>query len=167
MNNYLVEQFHLHPSMQMQDVIKMCFQATYEVEHLLANLEGARDYFDTEYSQTEAADIPLYERISDDLCRVNMAAWKYYERPKEELFDLFVKTADNRQGSDESFLCLLNEAVETVGKIKVSFSAEEMRAYVNAYLEQGIRAVHHSDEYRENEKPAYRLVSYSLIKKVP
>ena len=74
---YLKEQLKLHPSMQMQDIIKMCYQATFGVEHLLSDTKRAKQYFHQEYTTTPAdASLPLYEAISDEFCRVNLGAWK-------------------------------------------------------------------------------------------
>ena len=43
----------------------------------------------------------------------------------------------------------------------------EIYDYVNQYVAQGIRAVHHSDVYRAAEKPAYRIVRAELLRLIP
>ena len=42
---YLKKQIELHPSMQMQDLVKMCYQAVFGMEHMLSDIEKAREYF--------------------------------------------------------------------------------------------------------------------------
>lgn len=163
MSIYLEEQMKLHPSMQMQDVIKLCYQCAYGAEHLLRDVEMARRYFEMECSKTEPADIPLYENISDVYCRVNIAAWKYQGKPVEQLFDLFVKTVAQKAFDDEILIDLLDEAVETVSGLESTFGVVEFRKFIDKYLSEGICALHHSETYRENEKPAYRLVKREFI----
>jgi hypothetical protein len=61
---YLKKQLELHPSMQMQDLVKMCYKAVFGAEHMLADVERARTYFMQEYDATPASScIPLYEPI--------------------------------------------------------------------------------------------------------
>lgn len=164
-NKYLIEQIKRHPSMQMQDVVKLCYQSAYGAEHLLTDVEMARRYFELEFGKTEAADIPLFENISDVYCRANIAAWKYHNKPMEQLFDLFVKTAQQKAYDDEVLFNFLEEAVETIALVKTDFTAEEFREYSRKYLAEGSPAMHHSDAYRKSEKPAYRLVKRDFIEK--
>lgn len=163
MNKYLEEQIKMHPSMQMQDVIKLCYQAAYGAEHLLSDVEMARRYFEMEWESTEPADIPLFENISDTYCRANIAAWKYHDKPVEKLFDMFVRTAQQKADDNEDVLRLLDEAADTVATLNTEFTVDEFRKYIEKYLEEGICAVHHSEKYREYEKPSYRLVKRAFI----
>ena len=48
--------------------------------------------------------------------------------------------------------------------LKKDFSINEWREFINSYLEGGIRAVHHSAEYRDSEKPSYRIIKVDQIK---
>lgn len=163
MNRYLEEQIKMHPSMQMQDVVKLCYQAAYGAEHLLSDEGMARRYFETEFGRLEPADIPLFENISDNYCRVNMAAWKYHNKPMEQLFDLFVRTARQKVYDEEILLELLEEAAVTIESSETNFSADEFRKYSVRYMSAGCPVIHHSDEYRAGEKPAYRLVRRTFI----
>ena len=56
---YLKTQLEHHPSMQMQDIIKMCYQATFGVEHMLADTERAKNYFTKEAADSEWLTKPL------------------------------------------------------------------------------------------------------------
>ena len=42
---YLKQQLALHPSMQPQDVVKLCYQAAHGAEHLLSDIKAAEKYF--------------------------------------------------------------------------------------------------------------------------
>ena len=95
---YLMEQVEMHPSVQPQDIVKMCYQAAYGAEHLLSDLQGARRYLGEEYAATEARDTALYENISDTVCRVNLSAWRFRGLPLQWLFRMFAASAENRDG---------------------------------------------------------------------
>ena len=59
--DYLDHELNTRKSMELQDVIKMCYQAAFGAEHLLTDMEGAQRYFDSEFNQIQERDVPLYE----------------------------------------------------------------------------------------------------------
>ncbi|MBO5177973.1 MAG: hypothetical protein J6K04_08085 [Lachnospiraceae bacterium] len=162
---YLKHQIELHPSMQMQDVIKMCYQAVFGVEHMLSDKEKAKQYFFTEYESTPAnASIPLYEPISETFCRINLAAWKARALDPEELFELFVASANySVPGTRTDLNNCAKSAEKLIAKGILPFTLEEWKPYYVAYKNDGMYPVHHSDIYRQAERPAYRLVRKSLL----
>ena len=162
---YLKKQIELHPSMQMQDVLKMCYQAVFGVEHMLEDVTKAKQYFQQEYEATPASfSVPLYEPISEDFCRINLAAWKARNLAPEELFELFVASAKHVvPGTRTDLNNCAKSAEKLMAKGLFPFSLEEWREYYVNYKNSGIVPVHHSDVYREAEKPAYRIVRKSLL----
>lgn len=165
MNRSFEEQLSRHPAMQGQDLIKFCYQAVFGAEHLLANPEQARAWFDREYEATPETEEPLWERIGRNYARVNLGAWKKKKLDPDVLFDLFVRTANRRTGSREEFSALAAQCLDSRRK-----AVRPMRAVVEAYLqsceEKGPVPVHHSEIYRAHEKPAYRVIALSLLQEV-
>jgi len=145
---YLAQQLVLHPSMQMQDIVKLCYQAAFGAEHLLSNVNKARAYFFEEYARTNASDVPLFERISDDVCRVNLAAWKQAGLPPEWLFNIFAASMYPREDGAALFFDFLQQAGLEPEDIPVA-------------------AVHHSAAYRAAEQPAYRIVCARFARLLP
>lgn len=162
---YLKKQFELHPSMQMQDLVKMCYQAVFGAEHLLMDIEKAKQYFYLEYEATPASHaIPLYEPISEDFCRVNLGAWKARGFHPEELFELFVATAGfHTEGTRTALNNCAKSAEKLIAKNIFPFSLDEWKEFYVAYKNNGMHPVHHSDAYRQAEHPAYRLIRKSLL----
>lgn len=162
---HLKEQFRLHPSMQMQDIIKMCFQSAFGPEHLLSDTERVQNYFMQEYESTPAnSSQPLYEPVSDTFCRVNLGAWKARTLDPEELFRLFVASASGKTcGTEADFEFCVTEAEKTILEGMFPFSLEEWKEFYETYKKNGIHPVHHSDAYRLAEHPAYRLVRTDLL----
>ena len=151
---FVEEQLQLHPSTQPRDVIKQCYQAAKGAEHLLMDTARARAYFDQEYAATPADDTqPLFEAISEDVCRVNLAAWKASGLPAEWLFRMFVYTASIPMGGAELLEQYLTEAAT------VATALPGWEEALTTWQEAGMPAVHHSDAYRAAEKPAYRIVN--------
>ena len=165
---YLEKQITLHPSMQLQDIVKMCYQSVFGPEHMLMDVERAKAYFMQEYEATPAdASAPLFEPLSDTFCRVNLAAWKAKEFDADQLFELFFASAKDKTSATEKDFDDCAKHVETIlAKGLLPFSLEEWKEYYAAYKKNGMHPVHHSDAYRLAERPAYRLVRTVLLDSV-
>lgn len=150
----LREQLRLHPATQPQDVLKLCYQAARGAEHLLADTARARAYFDQEYAATPAdASQSLFEDISENVSRVNLAAWKAANLPAEWLFRMFVHTASVPMGGADLLAQYIAEAAAIAGHLPGWDDA------LNTWREAGMPAVHHTEAYRAGEHPAYRIVN--------
>ena len=164
---YLREQLTLHPSMQPQDIVKMCYQAARGAEHLLSDPDRAREYLVKEYCGVSPSGGALYEPISDAVCRVNLAAWKGRGLSIEWLFRMFSASCRVQEDADARFLDYLGKAEAVLSCGASCFSRQEWWAYLREYKKGGMPAVHHSDAYRAAEKPAYRIVDRRLARALP
>ena len=164
---YLTEQLRKHPSMQPRDVIKMCYQAAHGAEHLLLDSDRAWNYLKREYDEVIASDDVLYEQISDKVCRVNLAAWKLKGLPIEWLFRMFVASCKIEENATEQFIEYLQKAEKVINSGDVGFAIAEWEDYLCEYKKIGMPAVHHSEEYRKHERPAYRIVDSRFCRMLP
>ena len=170
---YILEQAHLHPAFAPQDAIKLCYQATFGAEHLLQEAASVKGYFEKEFAETTAADLPLYEQICADYGRVNLAAWKYHKLPAEWLFQIFFLTASipsDRIASD-LYACF-DTVSDLCQKGLLPFADGNWKEHIIQYKtlnQEATRpaAVHHSNSYRASEKPAYRIVHTKYLKMLP
>ena len=165
MKKYIEEYLKKHPCAQPQDIIKLCYQAARGGEHLLADAVPAKEYFDKEYLETPEKDEPLFEQISENFCRVNIGAWKREGRDKDQLFDLFLKSAAEWGRGEDKLSCYLEEADSVISLAEISFTRVQWQECLDKYKKSGMPALHHSSLYRESEKPAYRIVNIRFIKK--
>lgn len=165
--DYLTEHIKRHPWVRPQDFIKLCYQAAFGAEHLLSDLSGAKKYFEEEFDAVEAQSGDLYEMISPDVCRINLAAWKAEGLPKEWLFRMFVHSASESKRDEKQFLMYLQEADRIVRKTQLFFSVGQWEQELGQYRAAGMPAVHHSKEFKEQENPAYRIVSSKYLRTLP
>ena len=156
----LTVQLTLHPAMEARDVVKLCYQAACGAEHLLGDLEGAKAYFEEEYNSVLPTNEPLYERISEGVCRVNLGAWKQRGLPKEELFRMFAGTVISSDGKQR-----LTEYLDTAERVlrESGFDMAAWQSFTEAYKQDGMPAVRHSEAYRKAEQPAYRIVDAAYL----
>lgn len=171
---YLIKQTEKHKSVRPEDIVKMCYQAAFGASHLLTDMEAdARRYFYKEYDSVVPADDdePLYEEISENFIRVNLRAWKASGMPAEWLFNMFVAAISMSEealhGRKDTFCSYLEEAGNVVSSAGLSFGLEEWEKFIADYMNAGIRAIHHSEAYRDAEKPAYRVINAKFINVLP
>lgn len=163
---YFENQFKMHPSMQYQDVVKLCYQSAFGAEHILSDLDRAKAYLYGEFEYVLITDEPLFEQISPEIVRVNLGAWKREKREISPLFDAFKNSAFISENSTDVFLIYLDVAKKTMNELLPNFNEEQWLAFINNYKSNGIKPVHHSDQYRQNEKPSYRIVKITELEKI-
>lgn len=166
---YMKGQTARHQAMEPVDVLKLCYQAAFGAEHLLEDREAAYQYLLREYDrmQPEPSE-PLHESISEDVCRVNLRAWKYRKLPVEWLFQMFAATAaQSIQGEMTVFRNCLQETAKLADTGAFHFSRKDWEEFLKDYPTENPVAVHHSEAYRQAERPAYRLVCARFLRIIP
>lgn len=163
--DYLREQVALHPSMQAQDVVKLLFQAAFGAEHLLSDKDATFRRLQKEFEEIETTNMSekLYEQIHDKVCRINLREWKRRNMPLSWLFRIFIESASyaGLYGGHELFNESLQEAEVLIREGVFRFSLKEWEETTK----QG--PVHHSEIYRQQEQPAYRIVCSRYIRLLP
>lgn len=138
----------MHPSMQPQDIAKLCYQAARGAEHLLTDKQAAKDFFFTEFATVAAKEAPLFEAISERTVRVNLAAWKARGMDATWLWTLFANSS-----------CRVGAPIEDyLAEAEALLQSAEFSSYIKEYKASGMPTVHHSEAYRKAEAPAYRIV---------
>ena len=163
---YFENQLKIHPSMQYQDVVKLCYQSAFGAEHILSDIERAREYLYAEFDSVSSTKEPLFEQISPEIVRVNLGAWKREGRELDPLFEAFKNSAFINENSTEIFLLCLDMAKKVMVELSPNFNQEQWLDFLEEYKTNGIRPIHHSDAYRENENPHYRIVKIIELEKI-
>lgn len=163
---YLAAQLATHPTMEAQDLYKLCYQAAFGAEHLLTDPARALTYFKEEYAPLTPCEGELAEPISDTLCRVDLSAYKSLGLPEEWLFSLFCATASApSRGAD--LVSLLSETESYLRREGREALADAFSAFCAARLAEPLCPVHHSQTYCKVEAPHYRLVSRAYLRALP
>jgi len=171
--DYLIQQMQCHPSLGPQDIVKQCYQAAKGAEHLLMDRERAKAYFDEEYRSVEICEAQkkqpesLYEPIAEDVCRVNLRAWKQKGLEKDWLFEMFASSAMAAGNGEDRLAGYLEAADRVIRSGQAPFAYDAWQEYLEDYRHRGMPAVHHSEKYRAHEEPAYRIVNTLFLRLIP
>lgn len=166
-SKYLEEQIKKHPSMQPQDIVKLCYQAAYGDDHLVYDKNALRSYLERKCSRMHSNRLEMFENISDDICRVNLAAWINSSLPLAWLFDLFLLSSKQIKGTRADFINNVNKADKVILDSAVSFSYDDWTSYIDEYKKLGIHSVYHSPQYHKREMPAYNVISRKYVYLIP
>ena len=164
---YLKKEINIHPHMQPQDIVKLCYQAAYGSEHLIKSKDEAKAYLRNECSCLISCDTELIENISDDICRISLNAWMNNSLPIGWLLELFFMSSNENIGSDSRFKENIAAADKIISNSNLDFTHLEWTQYLDEYMKKGIHAVHHSDKYRTTENPAYRIINRKFTYLIP
>lgn len=82
------------------------------------------------------------------------------------LLSAFVDTANGDSGSTDALTCAVETSLTMARDGQLPWSAEELARYVDAWRAEGYPSVHHSEVFESLYRPAYRVVSGSLLAQV-
>lgn len=146
-------QFHEHryPQMQPLDYGKLAYQSEFGPEHLVTDKEAVLFYLRKEWKEIEEADKPCWsETIGNGLCRFHLGKVDDIEKSSSLLADLFILTSKEHKGTQEGLISKLQQIQKR--------SIPGFDSFLNEYKASNYPAVHHSQTFRDNYHPHYRLL---------
>ena len=146
-----------YPLMQPTDAVKLIYQNEFGGGHLIRDEQTCLNYLRREYESVEKdASIPLYENIGNGIVRVNLAAVKTEDL--EQLGMDFIRSAAGHTGTRERFIQKLDVLRQLTAAGHFCFGMIELEDYLLDYINSGCPMVSHSEQYRQNYVPAYRVI---------
>ena len=114
----LLKQYDLYPKMQIQDIVKLIYQNEFAGGHLIENEDDIlrklqEELCSLKHSCTDKR-IPCdaFEDIGNNLCRLHLAALKYYDISLNTVNKLFISTANSIKEAfralKKNWMCLDN-----------------------------------------------------------
>jgi len=171
----LSNQFSLTPLLTLQDLYKSFFQDFWGPEHLISNKTYVEEYLNEELQQIENNKnfLPLFEKtgIEGNFIRVNLKVIKYNLISKELLLKFFIESANENNNTD--FNKKFNEWKENwknidniIKKLNLNILNEEndRKKIYNMLYNENKYAISHSNIYKENYDPHYRIIKNNYIK---
>lgn len=166
MNKFFEMQMKLHPSIQALDLLKFCYQSAFGAEHMISDTERMKAYLHSEFESTEPGDAPLSEQISNTYSRVNIQAWKQHGLSEDRLFELFILSIEKTDADKSAFESILNDCLLTAKGTEIGKRLSLQYPVIQEYMRGELHPVHHSDIYRNNENPHYRLIKTEFLKDI-
>lgn len=153
----LIKHYQTYPKLQTQDVFKYIFQSAFGCEHFVSSESGALDRIKREYEEVSKTDLPLTEPLDGEYSRVSLS-WLNGALKPETLAKIFCLSAKNEPDGKTMLEQKLQAAKELVEDGKLPFEPNDFAKTLDEWQVAGYPAVHHSDAFRSEYHPAYRVV---------
>ncbi len=163
----LEEQNMRYPAMEVQDWYKLAHQAVFGAGHAIQNVEAAHDWLIREWEDLDSlSNEPLLEILGPDstYARINLRPYKSAGGRSDELFQIFLQTANQETELSNGFERYWRSLREAARKSMIAVRVEALDSLYSIMSAEGFPAIHHSGRYSELYHPAYRVVSYELVR---
>ena len=154
--------------MRVADIYKLLYQGVFGIGHLLG--EGAWHRLEAEAGNLcldDELEESFIEEVSADgsMLRVNLRPYLRQGLPLDKLFSAMEASAHER-GEVEDFLEAWSSFKNLVKSGKLSFEEEEIEELDRQLEAGGCPPQHHSEAYRSEYIPAYRVVKRSVLERI-
>jgi len=156
----LAAAYKSHPNMEIRDAVKFIYQNEFGPGHIIKDRGDSLRRLVTELKTVYAGEEVPGEPIGNGLFRLSLRYAKGRLSP-ETINAMLINTANNvagRRGRFAEKLKLLE---------MLPFDAMECEKYLSAYEKSGFPAVSHSEIYRFEYSPAYRIIDDCFVRFLP
>lgn len=159
------EHCRLYPRLEARDLFKLIYQSAYGCEHLLSDKDGVIRRIDEELSAIKGGT-PRDILDIGDYCRVGLS---YLDRglSKRTLAALFCLSAKPDERGDEKLAEGIAALSELASSGEIDLDASELSRELAAWREAGFPAISHSDTFRREYSPSYRVIAKRYIPFLP
>ena len=155
-----------YPELALQDVFKALYQSAFGCEHLIADPSAAADYIRAEAARSGDRISELVELLGGDYCRVHLGILQ--DGLSAETFArLFALSARHEECGREKLEAMLTALQTMADAGELPFSAQETAEAVERWRKDGFLPLHHSEIFRQNYAPAYRVLRRDFARALP
>ena len=153
--------------MEVRDVYKLLFQGVFGVGHIMGedawvrlNEEALRINLDDHKWE------PLIEPANpeESIIRVNLRPFLRKDGNLESLYEAMLESSIKKY-EQEKFMELWDNFKRLNNEENLGFNTEKIKEYDLSIKKNGIRPRHHSETYRQEYYPAYRVVVAKIFEK--
>ena len=158
----IIAHYNKYPLLEIVDLFKYLFQSSFGCEHLVSSLQAVTDYIIKEYKDMQKDTNMQIEPLDGDYSRVGLGYIGLGVDTKT-FGELFFRSAKKEAEG-------LVRLEEKIGVLKVlittghlPFSISEFESQLGEWQSLGYPAVRHSETFRNNYHPAYRVIANEYL----
>lgn len=155
-----------YPVSQVQDIFKFLHQSSFGCEHMIKSLDTAEERIRSEAENFVGNTSEKTEPLDGDYSRVSLAYVKegLSVRTLAKLFYMSAKTEPDGMNRLKEKLSVAKALAE---KGVFSFSYDDFLKACEEWKNNGYEALHHSEIFRKEYNPSYRVVSDRFVPFLP
>ena len=151
-----------YPNLEIRDVLKFLHQSAFGCEHLVSSLENATAYIRQEYANLSPNENERIEPLDGAYSRVHLSCL-HDGVSAETLGQLFFASAKKEPNGLAELENKLVVAKALTEEGVFPFSLYEFEETVSKWKASGYPAVRHSETFRANYRPAYRVIANEYL----
>ena len=153
----LINHYHKYPLMQLDDFFKLIYQNNFGPNHL--NLEKVKSYLDDEIDHINKENEEI-EDIGNGYVRLYLSSFSNSSLISKYLIQSKIEVNDHIYPLFYRKLAILNKLInKRIIKLKKKESSKRIKEYIFSLDYE----VHHSDIYKLNYDPHYRIIKKEYI----
>ena len=154
-----------YPKLQIQDIFKYIYQSSFGCEHMISSLDTAAGRIEEEEKSITSMRYDYFDDLDGEYIRFHMNCPEL-RLASATLGKLFFTSARKEDGQSK-LLQMLAVTRELVREGVLPFSSDELEAAIKQWEADGFAPVHHSQEFRREYNPSYRVISRRYEKFLP
>lgn len=154
----LIEHYKRYPLLKAEDIFKYLFHSAFGCDHLVSDEAAALDYIEREYGALPKSEAPLIEELDGEYSRISLSHLKGGLAPKT-LARIFCLSAKKETDGKLALEEKLRVAEELVASGELPFDKAAFNKSLDRWKGMGYPAIHHSNEFRKEYHPAYRVIA--------
>jgi uridine kinase len=162
----LLQQCEKYPRLSVTDLFKFIYQSSFGCEHLVSDVASVKAYLCKEAETARPATGELLEPLDGDYCRVHLDYLKQ-GLSADTFAKLFVLSAEHVEDGKERLEEKLSVLLELAKSGMLPFPEEEVEEALKKWHEKDCPACHHSEGFRAEYAPAYRLMKKEYVRFLP
>jgi hypothetical protein len=165
-SDIILDHLERYPDMELDDLYKLVHQGATGSEHAVGSTEAARQWLEDELATlSDGPEEPLTDTIAPGGAHVRIHLRPFLQAGgnPEELLQAFVETANTPTASTRGLARALATALDMARGDLLPWDADQVESRFAELQAAGYPAVHHSTTFADRYRPAYRVVSGTLL----
>ena len=158
----LINHYKAYPKSETTDIFKYIFQSAFGCEHLVSNRSAAEEYIRREYESAAPTGACCIDKLDGDYSRVHLSCLGD-GLTAETLSKIFCLSAKKEPNGEEGLLQKLKIAAKLIESGELPIEKENFDKKLAEWQASGFPAVHHSDTFRAEYRPAYRVIANKYV----
>ena len=163
----ILNQLRRYPEMQIHDLLKFLHQSTFGCGHLINSPAAASAYLQQEMQTCPPLLYLPIEELDGDYCRVHVDYLRNLGISPDTFANLFALSAALPCGTCEELEARLAVALQMAQAGELPFPVDAISDAISAWQSAGYPAQHHSEKFRAEYAPAYRVLSNQHVAWLP
>ena len=159
----LIMHVQKYPDLEIRDLLKFLHQSAFGCEHMITSAENATEGIKREYMSFLPINEDMIEPLDGMYSRIHLSCLNKGLRA-ETLGKLFFASAKKEPYGFSDLENKLTVATLLAKESFLSFSLNEFEYAVEKWKKSDYPAVRHSESFRTNYRPSYRVISNEYVR---